>query len=81
MTLAALIPDAASAARRNATWLDPKLLGGAIQVSRAVGWRKLVPLLAVGILAAGVGMELFGRDKPEVESDEQNGDRELARAA
>jgi len=58
-----------------------KLLGGAIQVSRAVGWRKLVPLLAVGILAAGVGMELFGRDKPEVESDEQNGDRELARAA
>jgi len=26
-------------------------------------------------------MELFGRDKPEVESDEQNGDRELARAA
>jgi len=31
--------ELALAARRNATWLDPKLLGGAIQVSRAVGWR------------------------------------------
>lgn len=65
--------------RKNATWLDPKLLGSAIQVSRAVGWRKLVPLLALGILATGVGMEWFGRDKPEIESDENN--RELARAA
>jgi len=66
---------------RGAQKCDLARPGGAIQVSRAVGWRKLVPLLAVGILAAGVGMELFGRDKPEVESDEQNGDRELARAA
>jgi len=50
-------------------------------VSRAVGWRKLVPLLAVGILAAGAGMEWFGRDRPEAESKEQNGRRKLARAA
>jgi hypothetical protein len=35
--------------------------------------------LALGILAASVGMEWFGRDKTKVESDEQ--DRELARAA
>jgi hypothetical protein len=71
--------EMALAVRRNATWLDPKLLGSAIQVSRAVGWRKLVPLVALGLLAAGVGMEWFGRDKPEIETDEQN--RELARAA
>ena len=74
MTLAALIPDAASAARRNATWLDPKLLGGAIQVSRAVGWRFRCSPLAFSPPASEC-------DKPEVESDEQNGDRELARAA
>src|SRR5215469_14975786 len=67
--------------RRNAIWLDPKVLGGAIQVSRAVGWRKLVPLLAVGMLAAGVGMEWFGRERPQIEGEEQNGGRKLAHAA
>src|SRR5262249_1887384 len=73
--------ELALAARRNATWLDPKVVGGVIQVSRAVGWRKLVPLLAIGILAAGAGMEWFVRDRPEVESEEENGRRMLARAA
>ena len=73
--------ELALAARGNATWLDPKVLGSAIQVSRAVGWRKLVPLLAVGVLAAGVGMEWFARDRPEVDTEEQDGRRKLARAA
>jgi hypothetical protein len=73
--------ELALAARGNATWLDPKVLGGAIQVGRAVGWRRLLPLLAVGVLAAGVGMEWLGRDRPEVASEEQNGRRKLARAA
>ena len=73
--------ELALAARRPAIWLDPKVLGGAIQASRAVGWRKLVPLLAVGMLAAGVGMEWFGRERPAIESEKQNGRRRLARAA
>src|SRR5215467_10118034 len=68
--------ELALAARR--TWLDPKVLGSAIQVSRAVGWRKLVPLLAVGLLAAGVGMEWFGRERPATKSEEQNDRRKLA---
>src|SRR5262245_52761636 len=71
--------ELALAARRPAIWLDPKVLGGAIQVSRAVGWRKLVPLLAVGMLAAGVGMEWFGRER--LEGEGQNSRRKLARAA
>ena len=50
-------------------------------MSRAVGWRKLVPLLAVGMLAAGVGMEWFGRERPAIKSEEQNGRRKLAHAA
>ena len=70
--------ELALAARRHTVWLDPKLVGGAIQASRTVGWRKLVQLFAVGLLAAGVGMEWFGRDKTDVESDEQD---KLARAA
>ena len=73
--------ELALAARRPAIWLDPKALGGAIQAGRAVGWRKLVPLLAVGMLAAGVGMEWFGRERPAIKREEQNGRRRLARAA
>src|SRR5215468_4777697 len=73
--------ELALTARRPAIWLDPKVLGGAIRASRAVGWPKLVPLLAVGMLAAGVGMEWFGRERPAIESEEQNGRRRLARAA
>jgi uncharacterized membrane protein YqjE len=72
--------ELALAAPRNAIWLDPKVLGGAVQVSRAVGWRKLVPLLAVGMLAAGVGMEWFGRDRSAIDG-ERNGRRKFARAA
>jgi hypothetical protein len=56
--------ELALTARRPAIWFDPKVLGSAIQAGRAVGWRKLVPLLAVGMLAAGVGMEWFGRERP-----------------
>jgi uncharacterized membrane protein YqjE len=73
--------ELALAARGNATWLDPKVLGSAIQVSRAVGWRKLVPLLAVGMLAASAGMEWFGRERAAIKSEGQNGRRKLARAA
>src|SRR5262244_1950066 len=62
--------ELALAARGNATWIDPKVLGSAIQVSRAVG-----------VLAAGVGMEWFARDRPEVDTEEQDGRRKLARAA
>jgi uncharacterized membrane protein YqjE len=69
------------AVRRPAIWLDPKALGDAIQASRAVGWRKLVPLLAVGMLAASAGMEWFGRERAAIKSEEQNGRRKLARAA
>jgi hypothetical protein len=74
--------ELALAARKNTTWIDPKLLGGAIQVSRALGWRKVAPLLVLGLLAAGAGMQWFGRRKDDVEDDEENdGRRELARAA
>jgi hypothetical protein len=71
----------ALAARKPAVWLDPKLVAGAVQAGRAVGWRRFVPLLALGILAATVGMEWSGRSKPQRGSDEQEGRREFARAA
>ncbi len=76
--------ELALAARRNTPLLDPRLLAGAIQVSRAFGWRKVIPVIAVGVLAAGIGMQWFGRDKVDAESDEEERAREeeeLARAA
>jgi len=37
----------ALAARSPAPWLDPKLLGAGLQIGRAIGWRRLVPLAAL----------------------------------
>jgi MFS family permease len=75
--------ELALAARRHAALLDPTLLAGAIQVSRAFGWRKIVPVIAVGILAAGIGMQWFGRGKGDAGEEEQarEEEQELARAA
>ena len=57
----------ALASRRSASWLDPKLLAGALQVSRAIGLRKMIPLLAIGVLAAGAAMQLGGRERPDLQ--------------
>jgi hypothetical protein len=54
----------ALAARSHAPWLDPKLLGVGIQIGRAIGWRRLVPLAAVGVLAAGLVKAWPERDRP-----------------
>jgi len=51
----------ALASRSNIAWVDPKLLSAGIRMSRAIGWRKLAPLVAVGVLVAGLGIQWFGR--------------------
>lgn len=48
-------------ARSHAPWLDPRLVGVGLQIGRAIGWRRLVPLAAVGVLAVGLAKEWFGR--------------------
>jgi MFS family permease len=76
--------ELALAARKSAALLDPKLVAGAVQLSRALGWRKVVPVIAVGILAAGIGMQWFGRRDVDVASDDEDkvrDEEELARAA
>jgi hypothetical protein len=61
----------ALAARSNAaSWLDPRYLGIGMQAMRAIGWRRIVPLVAVGMLAAGLAREWGGRDKPADETGE-----------
>jgi hypothetical protein len=57
--------ELALAARQTAPWLDPKLVGGAVQLARAIGLRKMLPLLAIGVLAAGAATQWVGRDRPD----------------
>jgi hypothetical protein len=62
-------------ADRSASWLDPKLLdpkllGIGFQIGQAIGWRRLVSLAAVGIIAAGVAREWRGRAEAKPGDDE-----------
>jgi hypothetical protein len=58
------------AARSNANWLDPRLLGIGLQIGRAIGWRRLASLAAVAILVAGLSKEWFASDEKPAEADE-----------
>jgi hypothetical protein len=51
------------ATRRSTPWLDPRLMAGALQASRAVGGPKLVALAAVTLVAVGIGMQWMRHDK------------------
>jgi hypothetical protein len=51
-------------ARSHAPWLDPRFLGVGVQIGRAIGWRRLVPLAAVGVLAAGLAKEWLAHSRP-----------------
>src|SRR5258708_19544104 len=56
--------ELALAARRNAIWLDPKVLGGPIQASRPVGCPKLVPLLPLPIPPPPPRLSSFAPQNP-----------------
>jgi hypothetical protein len=53
------------AARSHAGWFDPKFLTVGIEIGRTLGWRRVVTLAAVGLLAAGLGKEWFGSGAPK----------------
>jgi hypothetical protein len=61
-------------ARSNAPWLNPNMLAVALQIGRTIGMRKIVSMLAVGVLAAMVAKEWAGRDEPEPGGTDSDGD-------
>jgi hypothetical protein len=60
-------------ARANTPWLDPKMLPIGLTIFRAIGLRRIAPMIAVGFLAAALAKEWFGRDG-EAEQDGSNTD-------
>jgi hypothetical protein len=53
----------ALAVRSQSPLFDPAMLGIALQLGRTIGLRRIVPLVAAGILAAALAKEWF-RDRP-----------------
>jgi hypothetical protein len=78
MSRRSIITDAETklAARASSPLFDPKMLGIGLQIGRAVGWRRLVPLIGVAIIAGGLAREWLAHDKPAPDSsdDDSTGD-------
>src|SRR5579862_5196764 len=62
------------AARSHAGWFDPKYLAVGIEIGRTLGWRRIVTLAAVGVLAAGLGKEWFAAGAKSSERREPEGE-------
>jgi hypothetical protein len=54
----------------SASLLDPKLMAVGYQVGQAIGWRRVVSLAAVGLLAAGLAKEWLGHRQASAEDDD-----------
>jgi hypothetical protein len=52
------------AAERSASWLDPRLLAVGLQLGQAIGWKRIIPLAAIGLLAAGMVRENVQQTPP-----------------
>lgn len=61
------------AARSSTSWLDPKLVAVGVQIGQAIGWRRLVSLAALAVLAGAAAKEWSARAKP-AEDDEAEDD-------
>src|SRR5262245_47943426 len=66
----------ALAARSNQPWLDPRYLAVGMQAVRAIGLRRIVPLVAVGMLAAGLAKEWGSRGAASEDSEAAKGEDE-----
>jgi hypothetical protein len=57
--------QAAIAARSTRAMFDTSVLSLGLEVGRAIGWRRLVPIVAVTLIAAGVAKEWSPRSAPK----------------
>jgi hypothetical protein len=59
----------ALAARSQQPWFDPRFLAVGLQVGKSIGLRRIVPLVAAGLLAASLAKEWFGERPPGESND------------
>jgi len=69
----------ALAAGGSTNWLDPKLIDPKLiaigfQVGQAIGWRRVISLAAVGLIAAGVAREWLGHAEAKAADDPPKGE-------
>jgi hypothetical protein len=68
-------------ARSNSPWLDPTLLPIGLTIFRTIGLRRIVPLVAVGFLAATLAKEWFGGGQDDAEEAAEKEEEEQRREA
>jgi hypothetical protein len=54
--------ELADRSRQAALWQDPRLLAAGVRLGRTIGWKKALPLAAIGLLAAGIAREWSNHD-------------------
>src|SRR5262245_28840914 len=57
-------------AARSSNWFDPRLLTVGVQIAQQIGWRRLVSLVGVALLAGGLAREWSVRGASAAEEDE-----------
>jgi len=70
----------ALASRNTEMWRDPKFMAVGVEVARAIGWRRIVPMAAIGVLAATLAREWGGRERARA-ADEPNARAQFRRDA
>jgi hypothetical protein len=55
----------AALAARKAALFDPSMIATGLQIGNAIGWRRLVSLAGVALLAGGLAKEWFAHREPE----------------
>jgi len=59
-------------AARKAALFDPSLIATGVQIGNAIGWRRLVSLAGVALLAGGLAREWFAHREPPPPEQDQN---------
>jgi hypothetical protein len=56
--------ELAASRASSSSWFDPRLLAVGVQVAQAIGWKRIIPLAAIGLLAAGMVRENMHQPPP-----------------
>lgn len=59
-------------AARSSNWFDPRLLTVGVQIAQQIGWRRLVSLVGVALLAGGLAKEWSARSAANEDEDEES---------